>query len=72
MNAPMNQSAADYVRELMRSVKIPSLASLGHSRDECINLAESLMSDVFITRSPLQIDMDVMTEMLSSVYDNYR
>ena len=72
LGAPAGQSAADFVRELMRKVEIPSLASLGHSREKCISLAEASMYDWFVIQSPFPVDAGVMAEVIAAVYDNYK
>jgi len=72
LGAPDGQSAADFVRELMRKVEIPSLASMGHSREKCISLAEPAMYDWFVIQSPFPVDASVMAELIAAVYDNYQ
>lgn len=72
LGAADGQSAADFVRELMRKVEIPSLSSLGHSREKCISLAEAAMYDWFVIQSPFHVDASVMAEIIAAVYDNYK
>ena len=71
LGAPDGQSAADFVRDLMRKVGIPSLASLGHSREECVALGEASMFDKFVILSPFHVDAGVMEVIIAAVYDNY-
>jgi len=72
LGAAAGQSAADCVRELMRKVDIPSLASLGHSREKCVSLNELAMYDWFIIQSPFKVDAAVMAEVIGAIYDNYK
>ena len=72
LGAPEGQSAADYVRALMRKVDIPSLKSMGHSREKCVSLAEPSMYDWFVIQSPFHVDASVMAEIIGCVYDNYQ
>ena len=71
LGAPDGQSAAAFVRELMRKVGIPSLASLGHSRESCIGIAEICMNEGFVALSPFPVDAGVMAEVIAATYDNY-
>ena len=72
LGAPDGQSAADFVRDLMRKIEIPSLASLGHSREDCVALAESSMFDKFVALSPFPVDASVMAVIIAAIYDNYK
>ena len=72
LGAPEGQSAAGFVREMMRKVKIPSLASLGHSREACVAIAETCMNEGFVALSPFSVDASVMAEVIAAVYDNYK
>lgn len=72
LGAAEGQSAPGFVRDLMRKVGIPSLKSMGHSREKTISLAEPAMYDWFIIRSPIDVDAGVMADVLAAVYDNYQ
>ena len=72
LGAADGQSAAGFVRDLMRRIDIPSLASMGHSREKCISLSEVAMYDWFVVRSPIPVDAGVMAEIIAAVYDNYK
>ena len=71
LGCPEGLSADDFVRALMRRIDIPSLASLGHSREECLLSAETAMTERFVFKSPFDVNVDVMAEVIAAVYDNY-
>ncbi|MCL1829396.1 MAG: iron-containing alcohol dehydrogenase [Oscillospiraceae bacterium] len=72
LGAPKGVSTADFIREMMRKVEIPSMASLGHSREQVLALAEACMFDWFVIMSPFKVDAGVMAKVLAAVYDNYK
>ena len=72
LGAAEGQSAADFVRDLLRRIGIPSLKAMGHSRERCLTLGEASMADWYVILSPFPVNPDVMTEILADVYDNYQ
>jgi len=72
LGAPKGTSAADFAREMLRKLEIPSLAALGHSREKVVGLAEACMFDWFVIHSPFEVNADKMAEILGAIYDNYK
>ena len=72
LGAPEGQSAADFVRGLMHKIEIPTLASLGISREKCVGSVAACLREWFIIRSSLPVDEAVMEEILCAMYDNYQ
>jgi len=72
LGAPDGQSAADFVRELIRKLGIPSLASMGYSRERCVSLGEMAMGDWYTALSPFPVDADKQAEVIGAAFDNYQ
>ena len=72
LGAADGQSAAEFVRELMRRVSIPSLASMGHSREKCVSIAGKAMSERFVAKSAFTVDESILAVVIAAAYDNYK
>ena len=72
LGAPDGQSAADFIRELIRKLGIPSLKASGCSREKCLTLGEASMADWYVVLSPFPVSPEVMVTVIEAIYDNYQ
>lgn len=71
--AEVGKAVANSVRSFMKECGIKSLAELGISRDEVIELAESaLANNWFHIMCPREVTADLMKDYCAKTYDNYR
>ena len=68
----IGKAVADGIREMMRSMDMPSLKSLGYSREKVISLAPDVAESHLSTRSPVPVTEEVAAKLLAQVYDTYK
>ena len=57
---------------MMHAMNMPSLKSLGYTREEVVALAKDVTENHLSTHCPVQITMDVAEKLLGDVYDHYQ
>lgn len=60
------------LRRMMRALDVPSLASLGHSREATLANAAAVADNHLTTNCPAPVSVDTAEKLLASVYDDYR
>ncbi|MCL2401694.1 MAG: iron-containing alcohol dehydrogenase [Oscillospiraceae bacterium] len=70
--AELGRMAADAIRAMMQSMEMPSLKSLGYSREQVLALYPDVVSNHLSSYCPVEITDDVAKQLLADVYDNYQ
>lgn len=63
---------AEKIFGMMHAMNMPSLKSLGYTREEVVALAKDVTENHLSTHCPVQITMDVAEKLLGDVYDHYQ
>ena len=63
---------AEKIFGMMHAMNMPSLKSLGYSREEVVALAKDVTENHLSTHSPVPITLEVAEKLLGDVYDNYQ
>jgi 1,3-propanediol dehydrogenase len=70
--AELGSAVADAIRAVMRSVEIPSLKSLGYSREQVLALYKDVASNHLASYCPVEITEEAAKKLLTDVYDSYQ
>ncbi|MDR0489921.1 MAG: iron-containing alcohol dehydrogenase [Oscillospiraceae bacterium] len=68
----LGRLVADGLRSLMRSLKIPSLRTLGHTREQVLSFVPDVVANHLSHFCPVEVTEDVARDTLASVYDTYQ
>jgi len=70
--AELGHAVANAIRAMMRSMEMPSLKSLGYSREQVLALYPDVVSNHLSSYCPVEITDDAAKKLLADVYDSYQ
>ncbi|MBR2832525.1 MAG: iron-containing alcohol dehydrogenase [Oscillospiraceae bacterium] len=68
----LGELVAQKIFGMMHAMNMPSLKSLGCSREEIVGLAKEVTENHLCTHSPIPVTLELMEKLLGDVYDNYQ